>query len=111
MTQEEAGWKESLYRMYATGSANMRVAVYGAKHDAAPYEQLLRKFCAVQELVSLLPELMLLRCAWVVPRHHREQHRTSVYKLWSHSITGSSTAQCMNAWSHGTKGAAPHHHA
>jgi hypothetical protein len=51
VSQEEAGWKESLYRMYATGSANMRVAVYGAKHDAAPYEELLRKFCAVQELV------------------------------------------------------------
>ncbi|KAF6264631.1 hypothetical protein COO60DRAFT_1457519 [Scenedesmus sp. NREL 46B-D3] len=47
---QEAGWRESLYRMYATGSANMRVAVYGAKHDAAPYEELLRLFCAVQEL-------------------------------------------------------------
>jgi hypothetical protein len=53
LSQEEAGWKESLYRMYATGSANMRVAVYGAKHDAAPYEELLRRFCAVQELVRL----------------------------------------------------------
>ena len=31
---EEAGWRDSLYRAYATGSANMRVAVYGAKHDA-----------------------------------------------------------------------------
>jgi hypothetical protein len=51
VSQEEAGWKESLYRMYATGSANMRVAVYGAKHDAAPYEELLRRFCMVQELV------------------------------------------------------------
>lgn len=50
-SQEDASWKESLYRMYATSSANMRVAVYGAKHDAAPYEELLRKFCAVQELV------------------------------------------------------------
>jgi hypothetical protein len=59
VSQEEAGWKESLYRMYATGSANMRVAVYGAKHDAAPYEELLRKFCAVQELVSEL----LLGCS------------------------------------------------
>lgn len=52
VSQEEAGWKESLYRMYATGSASMRVAVYGAKHDAAPYEELLRQACAVQQLVS-----------------------------------------------------------
>ncbi|WIA33114.1 hypothetical protein OEZ86_006267 [Tetradesmus obliquus] len=50
VSQEEAGWKESLYRMYATGSASMRVAVYGAKHDAAPYEELLRQACAVQQL-------------------------------------------------------------
>jgi len=38
---------------YATSSANMRVAVYGAKHEAAPYEELLRQICAVKELVSV----------------------------------------------------------
>eukprot|EP00775_Hariotina_reticulata_P011345 gene11345-11494_t len=47
---DELGWRDSLYRMYATSSANMRVAVYGAKHEAAPYEELLRQFCAVKEL-------------------------------------------------------------
>lgn len=50
--QEDAGWRDNLYRMYTTSSANMRVAVYGSKHDAANYEELLRKFCAVTELVS-----------------------------------------------------------
>lgn len=49
--QEDAGWRDNLYRMYTTSSANMRVAVYGSKHDAANYEELLRKFCAVTELV------------------------------------------------------------
>lgn len=52
--QEETGWRDSLYRMYTTSSANMRVAVYGSKHDAATYEELLRKFCAVRELVGIL---------------------------------------------------------
>lgn len=52
VVQEDAGWRDNLYRMYTTSSANMRVAVYGSKHDAANYEALLRKFCAVSELVS-----------------------------------------------------------
>jgi hypothetical protein len=51
--QEDAGWRDNLYRMYTTSSANMRVAVYGSKHDAANYEELLRKFCAVTELVRV----------------------------------------------------------
>jgi hypothetical protein len=50
--QEDAGWRDNLYRMYTTSSANMRVAVYGSKHDAANYEALLRTFCAVSQLVS-----------------------------------------------------------
>lgn len=49
--QEDAGWRDNLYRMYTASSANMRVAVYGSKHDAGNYEELLRKFCAVTELV------------------------------------------------------------
>lgn len=52
--QEDAGWRDTLSRMYTTSSANMRVAVYGSKHDAANYEELLRKFCAVTELVRAL---------------------------------------------------------
>lgn len=51
--QEDATWRDNLYRMYTTSSANMRVAVYGSKHDAANYEDLLRRFCAVKELVGV----------------------------------------------------------
>lgn len=60
--QEDAGWRDNLYRMYTTSSANMRVAVYGSKHDAANYEELLRKFCAVTELVRGITQ-PLLCCA------------------------------------------------
>lgn len=40
-------WRESLYRVYRSGQQNMRVAVYGAKHDAAMFETLLQELCAV----------------------------------------------------------------
>lgn len=42
-------WRESLYRVYRSGQQNMRVAVYGAKHDAAMFEQLLQDICVFDD--------------------------------------------------------------
>lgn len=39
---EEPGWRESLYRVYKSGHQSMRVAIYGCKHDANLFEELLR---------------------------------------------------------------------
>ena len=39
---EEPGWRESLYRVYKSGHQSMRVAIYGCKHDAALFEELLQ---------------------------------------------------------------------
>ncbi|KAI8470882.1 MAG: hypothetical protein J3K34DRAFT_520933 [Monoraphidium minutum] len=47
---EDAGWRESLYKLYATGSHSVRFAVYGFKHDAAPFEELLREYCRLKPL-------------------------------------------------------------
>jgi hypothetical protein len=52
VVQEDAGWKDSLYRLYSSSASNMRVAVYGYKHDAGPYETLLKEFCQLQHLVG-----------------------------------------------------------
>jgi patatin-like phospholipase/acyl hydrolase len=49
---EMASWKESLYRMYKSGSQSMRVAVYGCKHDASTFESLLKDMCNLVRLVS-----------------------------------------------------------
>ena len=35
-------WRESLYRVYRSGQQSMRVAVYGTKHDASLFEELLK---------------------------------------------------------------------
>ncbi|BDA47659.1 probable calcium-independent phospholipase A2-gamma at C-terminar half [Coccomyxa sp. Obi] len=43
--EEEAGWRDSLYRAYKSGQQSMRVAVYGCKHDAAMFEELLKEYC------------------------------------------------------------------
>jgi hypothetical protein len=43
--EEEVGWRESLYRVYKSGQQSMRVAVYGCKHDAATFEELLKGYC------------------------------------------------------------------
>lgn len=43
--EEEAGWKDSLYKFYKSGQQSMRVAVYGCKHDAAMFEDLLKEYC------------------------------------------------------------------
>ena len=43
--EEETGWKESLYKFYKSGQQSMRVAVYGCKHDAAMFEDLLKEYC------------------------------------------------------------------
>jgi len=51
--EEEAGWRDSLYRAYKSGQQSMRVAVYGCKHDAAMFEELLKDYCKFD------PELML----------------------------------------------------
>jgi hypothetical protein len=56
---EEAGWKDSLYKLYTTSSHSVRFAVYGFKHDAAPYEELLRDYCRLQPRVR----------AWGAPSH------------------------------------------
>lgn len=37
--------------LYATGSHSVRFAVYGFKHDAAPYEEILRDRCRLRPLV------------------------------------------------------------
>ena len=39
---EEPGWRESLYRVYKSGHQSMRVAIYGCKHDAALFEEMLQ---------------------------------------------------------------------
>ncbi|EIE23713.1 hypothetical protein COCSUDRAFT_41874 [Coccomyxa subellipsoidea C-169] len=51
--EEEAGWRDSLYRAYKSGQQSMRVAVYGCKHDAAMFEELLKEYCTFD------PEAML----------------------------------------------------
>ena len=43
--EEETGWKDSLYKFYKSGQQSMRVAVYGCKHDAAMFEELLKEYC------------------------------------------------------------------
>ena len=40
------GWRDSLARAYASGTRSMRVAVYGAKHDAALFEAIVKRLCA-----------------------------------------------------------------
>jgi hypothetical protein len=72
--QEDAGWRDNLYRMYTASSANMRVAVYGSKHDAGNYEELLRKFCAVTELVCVEFEgwMAFLHCCMPPPLLQRQ---------------------------------------
>ena len=44
----DESWRESLYRVYRSGQQNMRVAVYGAKHDAAMFETLLQDICVFE---------------------------------------------------------------
>ena len=46
--EEETGWKESLYKFYQSGQQSMRVAVYGCKHDAAMFEELLKEYCLLE---------------------------------------------------------------
>lgn len=45
------GWRDSLFRVVRGTSANIKVAVYGFKHDAATFEHLLKLMCDVQKLV------------------------------------------------------------
>ena len=47
-----ASWRESLYRMYKSGSQSVRVAVYGCKHDASVFEELLKDMCSLVRLVG-----------------------------------------------------------
>ena len=35
-------WRDSFYRVYKSGQQSMRVAVYGTKHDASLFEELLK---------------------------------------------------------------------
>ncbi len=49
--QAGGGWRDSLFRVVRGTSANIKVAVYGFKHDASTFEHLLKLMCDVQKLV------------------------------------------------------------
>ena len=51
--EEETGWKESLYKFYKSGQQSMRVAVYGCKHDAGMFEELLKEYCGLDPAETL----------------------------------------------------------
>ena len=51
--EEETGWKESLYKFYKSGQQSMRVAVYGCKHDAGMFEELLKVYCELDPAETL----------------------------------------------------------
>ncbi|GBF89188.1 phospholipase A [Raphidocelis subcapitata] len=55
---EDAGWRESLSKLYATGSHSVRFAVYGCKHDAGPYEELLRDYCRLASMGCIADRLI-----------------------------------------------------
>lgn len=44
------GWQQSLYRIYKNGTSNMRVAIYGCKHDASVFETLLQQTLQIKHL-------------------------------------------------------------
>ncbi|KXZ56156.1 hypothetical protein GPECTOR_1g133 [Gonium pectorale] len=44
------GWRDSLFRVVRGTSTNLRVAVYGFKHDASTFEELLKQMCDVRKL-------------------------------------------------------------
>ena len=46
-------WRESLYRVYKSGQQSMRVAVYGTKHDASLFEELLKQASQFQALGTI----------------------------------------------------------
>ncbi|KAG2446236.1 hypothetical protein HXX76_000828 [Chlamydomonas incerta] len=46
----EGGWRDSLFRVVRGTSTSLRVAVYGFKHDASTFEELLRQMCEVKKL-------------------------------------------------------------
>ena len=48
-----ATWRESLYRLYQSGSQSMRVAVYGCKHNAGAFEGILKDMCNLVKLVGV----------------------------------------------------------
>ena len=49
--QQAAGWRDSLYRVVKGTGTGIRVAVYGAKHDASTFEALLHEMCNLTRLV------------------------------------------------------------
>ena len=69
--EEETGWKESLYKFYKSGQQSMRVAVYGCKHDAAMFEDLLKEYCLLdpgQALGNAMIDSACLSVPKVSPR-------------------------------------------
>ncbi len=46
-------WRESLYRVYKSGQQSMRVAVYGTKHDASLFEELLKEASQFEPLGTI----------------------------------------------------------
>ncbi|KAG2497865.1 hypothetical protein HYH03_004131 [Edaphochlamys debaryana] len=44
------GWRDSLFRVVKGTSTNLRVAVYGFKHDASTFEELLKQMCDIRKL-------------------------------------------------------------
>lgn len=74
MKEEEAGWRDSLYRAYKSGQQSMRVAVYGCKHDAAMFEELLKEYCTF-DTENMLGTAMIDTACLNTPKvtHHRHK--------------------------------------
>jgi hypothetical protein len=51
-----ATWREKLDLLYKSGAQNLRVVIHGAKHDAAPFEALLKEMSAFEDGRNLLIE-------------------------------------------------------
>ncbi len=80
--EEEAGWRDSLYRAYKSGQQSMRVAVYGCKHDAAMFEELLKEYCTFDPEAMLGAAMIDTAClntpkVTEITRRHLHLHGTS----------------------------------
>ena len=87
MKEEEQGWRDSLYRAYKSGQQSMRVAVYGCKHDAAMFEELLKEYCLF-DTENMLGTAMIDTACLNTPKVTCHQHKPC------HSL-GIAGSQCM----------------
>ena len=55
-------WRESLYRVYKSGQQSMRVAVYGTKHDASLFEELLKAASQFEPLGTIGDSMIDTAC-------------------------------------------------